>query len=222
MMIAADRSAPGGLPGEELPELFAVLVEQRLGATEIVRHGHDLAANDCGMLAHIGIGDDQRLLDHGARARREEAVEATVKRRAATMATRTVGTAAMTANSPTICTWSRDPAHPRRRACTTTQTSRPMMASSSTRSRHCRAKGRRRPVDRRDRREARQHQEGGGRREQRDADGDPLRSAGWRRASVPPRRVERGDLIDSGHWGPWNAGLVAGKEANGCPGHSRQ
>ncbi len=50
----------------------------------------------------------------------------------ATTATRMVGTAAMTANRPTICTCSREPARPRRRAWMTTQTSRPMMASSSS------------------------------------------------------------------------------------------
>ena len=33
------------------------------------------------MLAHIGVGDDQRLLDHGARARREKAIEAAIERR---------------------------------------------------------------------------------------------------------------------------------------------
>ena len=33
-----------------------------------------------GVLADIGVGDDQRLLDHGARARREETVEAAIER----------------------------------------------------------------------------------------------------------------------------------------------
>ena len=82
MMMAADEAAPGGLRGEEFPELIAVLIEHRLGAAEIVGHGQNLAADRLGVLAHIGIGHDQRLLDHGARARREEAVEAAIERRA--------------------------------------------------------------------------------------------------------------------------------------------
>jgi hypothetical protein len=111
-------------------EALAVLVEHRLGAADVEGHRHDLAADRLGVLVDIGVGHDQRLLDHGARARREETVEARSSVVEATTATRMVGTAAMTANKPTICTCRREPARPRRRACTTTQTSRPMMASS--------------------------------------------------------------------------------------------
>ena len=48
----------------------------------------------------------------------------------ATTATRIAGTAAITANRPTMRTCSRAAARPRRRACTTSQTSRAMMPTS--------------------------------------------------------------------------------------------
>ena len=80
IISAADRVAPGGLGGEEPAELIAILVEDRLGARQVVGHGQDIAADRLGVLADISIGHDQRLLDHGAGAGREEAVEAAVER----------------------------------------------------------------------------------------------------------------------------------------------
>ena len=83
------------------------------------------------MLAHIGVGDDQRVLDHervraeNSRSRPRSSVTL------ATTATRIAGTAAITENRPTIWTCSRAAALPRRRACTICQTSRPMMPSSN-------------------------------------------------------------------------------------------
>jgi hypothetical protein len=50
----------------------------------------------------------------------------------ATTATNMAGTAAITANKPTICTCNRAAARPRRRACTTSHTSWPMMPTSRT------------------------------------------------------------------------------------------
>ena len=81
MMMRGGEIAAGGLRGEEFAELIAVLIEYRLGAAEVVSHGHDLAADVGGVLVHIGIGHDQRLLDHGAGARREETVEPAIERR---------------------------------------------------------------------------------------------------------------------------------------------
>ncbi len=60
--------------------MIAVLVEHRLGAAEIVGHRQYFAADRLGVFVDISVGDDQRLLDHGARARREETVEAAVER----------------------------------------------------------------------------------------------------------------------------------------------
>ena len=73
--------AAGGLRGEEFAELIAILIEDRLGAAKVVGHGQNLAADRLGVLVHIGVRDNQRLLDHGARARREETVEAAIERR---------------------------------------------------------------------------------------------------------------------------------------------
>ncbi len=73
---------PFGLRGQKLAELVAVLIEQWLGAGKIVGHSQDLAADDLGMISHISVGDDQRLLDHGLRAGREKTVEAAVESRA--------------------------------------------------------------------------------------------------------------------------------------------
>jgi hypothetical protein len=76
------EAADLGLPGQELAEPLAVLVEQRLGAPDVECHGQNLGADILRMLGDVGIGHDQRLLDHGAGARGEEAVEAAVERRA--------------------------------------------------------------------------------------------------------------------------------------------
>ena len=61
--------------------MIAVLIEHRLGPAEVVGHRHILAADVGGVLGHIGVGHDQRLFDHGARARRKETVEPAIERR---------------------------------------------------------------------------------------------------------------------------------------------
>ena len=75
------EAARGRLRGEEFLELVAVRSNIGRGAAEIEGHRQDLAADRLGVLADISVGHDQRLLDHGAGARREETVEAAVKRR---------------------------------------------------------------------------------------------------------------------------------------------
>ena len=67
---------------DDFLKLIAVLIEYRLGAAEVVSHGQQIAADRLGMLADISVGDDQRLLDHGAGARREETIKPAVQRRA--------------------------------------------------------------------------------------------------------------------------------------------
>ena len=74
------EAARSGLRGKKFLEPLAVGIEHRLGAAEIEGHGHDLAADRLGVLAHISVGDDERLLDHGARACREETIEAAIER----------------------------------------------------------------------------------------------------------------------------------------------
>ena len=75
------KAARGRLRCEEFLETLAIGIEHRLGAAEIEGHGHDLAADRLRVLADISVGDDERLLDHGAGAGREEPVEAAVERR---------------------------------------------------------------------------------------------------------------------------------------------
>ncbi len=86
----------------------------------------------------------------------------------ATTATRIAGTAAITANRPTIRTCSRAAARPRRRACTTSQTSRAMMPSSrNTVSALISSSVTTTAVGGRDRRQVGQHDEGREGRQQR-------------------------------------------------------
>ena len=76
------KAARSRLCCKEFLETLAIGIEHRLGAAEVEGHGHDLAADRLRVLADISIGDDERLLDHGARAGREEPVEAAIERRA--------------------------------------------------------------------------------------------------------------------------------------------
>ena len=75
------KIASVGLRGEEFAELIAVGIEQRFGAARSKAIAKSSLRTDRGMLGHIGIGHDQRLLDHGARAGREETVEPAIERR---------------------------------------------------------------------------------------------------------------------------------------------
>ncbi len=52
------EAAGGGLRGKKLLEPLAIGIEHRLGAAEIEGHGHDLAPDRLGVLAHISVGDD--------------------------------------------------------------------------------------------------------------------------------------------------------------------
>ena len=58
----------------------AVLVEHRLGARQLDRGRDDVGAHDLGMLAHIGLGDDQRVFDQRLGLLREQAIEPAVER----------------------------------------------------------------------------------------------------------------------------------------------
>ena len=75
------ETAPGGLLGQEFVELVAVLVEQRLGAGQLIGHGQDFAVHGLETFAEISVGDEIRSLDDGARARGEVAIEAAIERR---------------------------------------------------------------------------------------------------------------------------------------------
>ena len=63
-------------------ELVARLIEQGLGARELDGDGDRVGARELRVLAHIGVGDDQRVLDQRLRLLREQAVEAAVERHA--------------------------------------------------------------------------------------------------------------------------------------------
>ena len=76
------QSPDCGLCLQELVELLAVLIEQRLGARHFDRRCNGVGADELGLLAHIGFRHDQRVLDHRAGLRREQAVEPAVERHA--------------------------------------------------------------------------------------------------------------------------------------------
>ena len=63
-------------------ELLARLIEHRLCARELDGDGDAVAAHELALLAHIGVGDDHRILDHRLHLLREQAVEAAVERHA--------------------------------------------------------------------------------------------------------------------------------------------
>ena len=124
------KTAPGGLLGQEIVELVAVLVEQRLGAGQLIGHGQDLAVHGLETFADISVGHEIRSLDDGACTRREVAIEAAIERRRGDHRDKHGGNRGDDRERLTICTCKRDPAWPRRRAWITTQTSSPMMARS--------------------------------------------------------------------------------------------
>ena len=63
-------------------ELLARFVEHGLGAGELDRGGDGLGAHELDLLAHIGVGDDQRILDERLSLLREQPVETAVERHA--------------------------------------------------------------------------------------------------------------------------------------------
>ena len=161
-------------PGvEELLELLAVLIEQRLGARELDRHRDDVGAHDLRVLAQIGVGDDQRILDdrsvccENSRSRPRSSVTL------ATTATRIAGTAAMTENSATMRTCSRAAG-----AAAPARLHHPpdLAADDAEQQQHRQRVDQQERDDdlvgRRDRREVGQHEEGDERRQQRQRDGD--------------------------------------------------
>ena len=198
--MAADRLRAGGLRGEEFAELIAILIEHRLGAAEVVSHGQNLAADRLGVFAHIGVGHDQRLLDHGARAGREETVEAAVERgrgdhgdehgrhrgdngeQADDLDVKARAGAAAPARLDDDPDFAPDNG----------EQQKPGDGIAEEKlDDHL--------VDRRDRGQAGEHQEGRGRRQQRDADRDRPDQPRGDRHRCGGRRIERGDLIDSRH-----------------------
>ena len=199
-MMIADRPRPVACAVKNRRQPVAVLIEHRLGAAEHRRPSPDFAAHRLQRLADISVGDDQdcsimaRVRVEKKRSRpRSSVVEATT-------ATSIVGTAAITANRLTICTCSRDPAWPRRRACTTTQTSQPDNGEQAgCRSRHCRSSSFRRPLHRGDPCQPGEHQEGGSGREQRHADGDRSDQPRRDRHRCRGCRFERRDLFGCRH-----------------------
>ena len=72
--------ASGSLRADDFLELIAIGIENRFGATKVVRHRQKVAAYRLGMLADIGVGHDHRLLDHRARACRKKSIESAVER----------------------------------------------------------------------------------------------------------------------------------------------
>jgi hypothetical protein len=74
------QAANSRLRGEELLEPFALRIEQRLGASDIERHRHDVATDQLGMLLEISIGDDYRILDDRAGSCGEQPIETAIQR----------------------------------------------------------------------------------------------------------------------------------------------
>ena len=205
--------ARGRLRGEEFLELVAVLVEHLPGAAEIEGHGQNLAADRLGVLADIGVGHDQRLLDHGAGARREETVEAAIKRRRGDHRDedgRNGGNHGEQADDLHV--------KPRAGVAAPARLDHyPYFAADDGKEENSGRGVAEQELDhdlvhRRDRGKAGKHQEGRGRGKQRDADRerpDQARGHGHRGGSGRVEgdgghrcgggRVERGDLIDSRH-----------------------
>ena len=61
-----------------MAERSAVLIIQRPRVGNVVGHAKDIATNELGMLAQVGVGDDQRVLDDLLGRTREQAVEAAI------------------------------------------------------------------------------------------------------------------------------------------------
>ena len=74
----ARQVARGGARGQQLAKRSAILVEQRPGVGDIVGHAENVAANELRVLVQIGVGDDQRVLDHLARRAGKQPVEAAI------------------------------------------------------------------------------------------------------------------------------------------------
>ena len=159
-----------------------------------------IAADRLGMLAHIGVGHDQRLLDHGAGAGREETVEAAVERgrgddgdqngrhrgddreQADDLDVQPRAGAAAPARLDDDPDFAPDDAEQQKPGHGVAE----QQLDDDL-------------VDRGDRGQAGKHQEGGGGRQQRDADRDGADQPRGHRHRRGRRRVERGDLIDSRH-----------------------
>ena len=129
--IAPGRLREAALVGQQLAEGPAIELEQRSSVGDVVGHTQNVAADQLRMLVQIGVGHDQRVLDDLARRTGKQPVEAAIEVTLATIATSTAGSTAMMENRLTIWMCSRAAARPRRRACTTCQTSRTMMPTSS-------------------------------------------------------------------------------------------
>ena len=78
-IMATGRLRTRSLRVQELPEAFTVLIEQRLGARHVDRHGHDVAARSFAVLAQIDLRHRQRVFDHRPRSRRKPAVKPAVE-----------------------------------------------------------------------------------------------------------------------------------------------
>ena len=76
------KSPDRGLDREKLLELLARLVEQRLCTRQLDGDRDAVGAHELDVLAHIGIRDDQRILDHRLSLLREQTIEAAVERHA--------------------------------------------------------------------------------------------------------------------------------------------
>ena len=83
VLVDHDRGgepAHGGLEGQVLLQLVAVVLEDRLVARDVVGHDQDVGAHDLRVVVQIGFRHDQRIFDGRARARGEQPVEAAVER----------------------------------------------------------------------------------------------------------------------------------------------
>ena len=74
------QSADRSLHGEELAELVAGLIEQRLRAREFNGGCDGVGSGELCVFADIGVGNDQRVFDQGVRLLGEQPVEPAVER----------------------------------------------------------------------------------------------------------------------------------------------
>ena len=74
------QSADRSLHGQELAELVAGLIEQRLRAREFNGGRDGIGSRELRVLADIGVGNDQRVFDQRMRLLREQPVEPAVER----------------------------------------------------------------------------------------------------------------------------------------------
>ena len=83
VFIEDDRggeTAHGGLEGQKLRQLVGSWSKTGLSRAKVDGHHHDVGAHDLRVIAQIGLGDDQRILDGRARAGRKQPVEAAIER----------------------------------------------------------------------------------------------------------------------------------------------